>query len=113
MKTSTDIGKFNQRITFQKQTDSSDEIGSQTTELSDFYSCWAEVRGVSGREYCSAREQHEENALSFKVRFCRKLAEINKTEYFIKYKNKLFDITDINNLQASDSILIIKAIERT
>ncbi len=113
MKTSTDIGKLNQRITFQKQTDFSDKIGSQSTELSDFYSCWASVQGVSGREYWQAREQHEENTLSFKVRFCRKLAEINKIDYFIKYQNRIYDITDINNLQASDSILIIKATERT
>jgi len=113
MKISTYAGKLNQRITFQKQKDFSDEIGSQSTEFTDFYSCWAEVRGVSGREYWSAREQHEENTLSFKVRFCHKLGEINKTDYFIKYKNKLFDITDINNFQASDSLLIIKAIERT
>lgn len=113
MKLSTDTGKLNQRITFQKQTEIVDEIMNHTTELSDFYTCWASVSGVSGREYWEAREQHEENTLSFKVRYCRKLAEINKTEYFIKYKNKIYDITDINNLQASDSILIIRATERT
>lgn len=113
MKLSTDTGKLNQRITFQKQTDIVDEIGYHTTELSDFYSCWASVQGVSGREYWAAREQHEENTLSFKVRYCRKLADIDKITYFIKYKNKIYDITDINNLQAADSILIIKATERT
>lgn len=113
MKISTDTGKLNQRITFQKRTHHSDEIGNQITETIDFYSCWTSVQGVSGREYWSAREHHEENTLSFKVRFCRKLAEINKTDYFIKYKGKIYDITDINNLQSADSILIMKAIERT
>lgn len=113
MKISTDTGKLNQRITFQKRGHYSDEIGNQLAGLSDFYSCWASVQGVSGREYWAAREQHEENTLSFKVRFCRKLAEINKTDYFIKYKNRIYDITDINNLQASDSIFLIKAVERT
>lgn len=113
MKISIDTGKFNQRIIFQKQEHFSDKIGNQSTDIHDFYCCWANVQSVSGREYWEAREQHEENTFSFKVRFCRKLAEINKTDYFIKYRNKIFDITDINNLQASDSVLIIKAIERT
>lgn len=113
MKLSTDTGKLNQRITFQKQTEIIDEIKCRTTELHDFYTCWASVSGVPGREYWIAREQHEENTLSFKVRYCQKLAEINKTEYFIKYKNKIYNITDINNLQSADSILIIKATERT
>lgn len=113
MKISIDTGKLNQRITFQKREYYSDKIGNQSTELYDFHSCWASVQGVSGREYWAAREQHEENTLSFKVRFCRKLASINKTDYFVKYKNKIYDITDINNLQASDSIFIIKAVERT
>lgn len=113
MKLSTDTGKLNQRITIQKQEVHFDDIGNNIPELSDFYTCWASVSEVSGREYWKAREQHEENTLSFKVRYCRKLAEINKIEYFIKYKNKIYDITDIDNLQAADSILIIKATERT
>lgn len=114
MKISIDTGELNQRITFQKYSDNSDGIGNQIPETTEsYYSCWSYVHGLSGREYWSARESHEENTLSFKVRFCRKLAKINKTDYFIEYKGKIYDITDINNLQAKDSILIIKATERT
>ncbi len=113
MKISDDTGKFNRRITIQKQECNGDEIGFQSPELSDFHTCWAAVKTVRGREYWAAREQHEENTLSFKVRFCRKLAEINKTDYFIKYKNKIYNITDIDNLQEADSFLIISATERT
>lgn len=113
MKISTDTGKWNQRIIIQKQESFTDEIGNNKTKLADFYKCWASVTGVSGREYWAAREQHEENTLSFKIRYCRKLTDIDKINYFIKYKNKIYDITDINNLQSADSILIIKATERT
>ncbi len=113
MKISANTGEFNRRITIQKQEYSSDEIGYQSTELSDFYTCWAAVKKIRGREYWAAREQHEENTLSFKVRFCRKLSEINKTDYFIKYKNKIYNITDIDNIQEADSFLIISATERT
>lgn len=113
MKISTEIGRMNRRITFLKSEADSDEIGFQTEQMSGFYTCWASVISETGREYWKSREQHEENTFSFKVRFCLKLAEIDKINYFIKYKDKIFNITDINNLQETDSILIIKAVERT
>lgn len=113
MQINTDIGRMNRRITFCKRECTCDEIGNQEDEFSDFYSCWASVGSVSGREYWAGREQHEENILSFRVRFCRKLAEIDKINYFIRYNDRLFDITDINNLQESLSVLVIRATERT
>lgn len=113
MKLDTDIGRLDRRITIQKQSVGFDSIGNQKTVLTDFHNCWAAVSGVSGREYWEAREQHEENTLSFKIRYCRKLADIDKINYFIRYNGKVYDITDINNLNAADSLLIIKAVERT
>ena len=51
MMLSTDTGKLNQRITIQRNSVTTDDIGNQTAEWSDFHSCWADAYGVSGREY--------------------------------------------------------------
>ena len=112
MMLSTDTGKLNQRITIQRNSVTTDDIGNQTTEWSDFHSCWAAVYGVSGREYWQAREQHEENTVNFKIRYCNKLKELGTTNFRIKYGSKIYDITSVDNIQFADSLIIIKAVER-
>lgn len=41
MMLSTDTGRLNQRITIQQRSVKADGIGNQTSEWTDFYSCWA------------------------------------------------------------------------
>lgn len=112
MMLSTDTGKLNQRIMIQHKTVTADEIGNQTVEWADFHSCWAAVKGVSGREYWQAREQHEENTVNFKIRYCRKLKELGTTDFRIKFGDRLYDITSADNIQFADSLINIKAVER-
>lgn len=113
MMLSTDTGKLNQRITIQRKSVGTDNIGNQTSEWSDYHSCWAAVYGVSGREYWQAREQHEENTVNFKIRYCKKLKELGTVDYCIKFRDKIYDITSVDNIQAADSLINIKAVERT
>lgn len=112
MMLSTDTGKLDKRITIQHTSVTTDDIGNQTSEWSDFHSCWAAVHGVSGREYWQAREQHEENTVNFKVRYCKKLKELGTTDFRIKFGDKLYDITSVDNIQFADSLINIKAVER-
>lgn len=112
MMLSTDTGRLNQRITIQQLSVKVDGIGNQTSEWTDFYSCWAAVNGLSGREYWEARQQHEENTVNFKVRFCKKLKELNTTGFCIKFRGRFFDIVSVDNMQFVDSLINIKAVER-
>lgn len=113
MMLSTDTGKLNQRITIQKKTVDTDNIGNQISEWVEFHSCWSAVYGVSGREYWQAREQHEENTVNFKIRYCKKLKELDAVNFRIKFRDKIYDITSVDNIQAADSLVNIKAVERT
>lgn len=112
MMLSTDTGRLNQRITIQQRSVKVDSIGNQTSEWADFYSCWAAVNGLSGREYWEARQQQEENTVNFKVRFCQKLKELNTTGFCIKFRSRSFDIVSVDNMQFADSLINIKAVER-
>ncbi len=89
-----DIGRLDKRITIQKRTVTADTKRNQIPEWTDYYTCWAAVNGVSNREYWQAREQHEENIVNFKVRYCN------------------YDITFIDNILFADSVLNIKGAEK-
>lgn len=114
MKLDTDVGRLDKRIVIQKHEKiSSDKIGNQTSVWTDYHKCWAEIKGLYGREYWAAREQHEENTVTFKIRYCKKLKELNTFEFRILFNGKIYDIQNPNNLQFADSLLLIKATERS
>lgn len=110
-KLSVDIGKLNRRITLQRRTITEDDAGNQQQEWSNFHSCWAAVNGVANREYWKAREQHEENIVSFKIRWCHALNALNKTDFRIVFDGSVYDIVFIDNVLFADSLLNIKGVE--
>lgn len=110
-KISLDVGKLNRRIIIQRQTVILDAAGNQTQEWTDYHSCWAAVNGSGGREYWQARQQHEENTVNFKVRFCSALQNINTVDYRILFNGRPFNITYIDNMLFADSLLNIKGVE--
>lgn len=48
-----------------------------------FYSCWAEVLDLYGKELYEAINIKLENTVIFKIRYCNKLKELRKKENFI------------------------------
>lgn len=110
-KISLDVGKLDKRITVQRHEVITDSSGNQTQEWIDFHSCWAAVNGSGGREYWQARQQHEENTVNFKVRFCLALHDINTVDYRILFDGRAYNITYIDNMLFSGSLLNIKGVE--
>lgn len=113
MKINTDTGRMDKRIVIQLLGTEEDEIGNQTPSWTDFHKCWANVNGVSGKEYWQARQQNEEQIISFKIRYCRKLFGLNSFDYRIMYRGETYNIQYIDNLFHADSLLIIKAKKET
>lgn len=105
----TDTGRMDKRIIIQIRSGKEDEIGNQTSAWADFHKCWANVSGVSGKEYWQARQQNEEQIVSFRIRYCRKLSGLNTYDYRILYNGETYNIQYSDNLFRADSLLIIKA----
>lgn len=115
MQISTDTGKLNRRITFQYKPISKsreDEVGYQNTGWQDFYSCWAAVHTASGSESWQNGERVQENVVAFKVRACKRLAEINTTEFRIAFGDRYYDIVAIDDMLFAGSLLNIRTIEK-
>lgn len=105
-----EIGRLDHRITIQKKTVETDSHLNQYETWNDFHSCWAAVSGVSNREYFAARQQNEENVVSFKLRGCARLKELNKLEYRIVFDGCAYDINYIDDVRLAGSVINIKAV---
>lgn len=105
-----DIGRLDRRITIQKKVVAQDNLLNEAETWSDYHTCWAAVSGVSNREYFAARQQHEENVVSFKVRGCARLKEVDKINYRIVFEDHVYDINYIDDVRFSGTVFNIKAV---
>ena len=62
-------GKFNKRITFQKNVETENEMGDFITEWINGKSAWAMVKTVKGREYVQAASVQAENTVRFVIHY--------------------------------------------
>ena len=93
-------GALNQRIIFQRQTSSVDEIGNRLNTWSDYYTCWSAVSTsrLNTTEKTEAAQTLEQERLDFVVRYCPQTSEIRSTEYRIVFKERVYDIDSMDNL---------------
>ncbi len=86
-----DISALNSRITIQKSTSVSDEVGNYTLQWEEYFSCFATISGESGGEN-EKGDVTQKESISFTVRYCKKAVDVNATEYRISFNNKTYNI---------------------
>lgn len=88
---------------------SSDALGNQIAQETLHHKCRANVNGIGGKEYFAAARPVEEGEATFEVRYCKKVAALNTTEYFILFRGERYDITYIDNYQFGNDTLKMRA----
>lgn len=75
------------------------KLDPDTEIWQDYYGCYAEINKTSGKEYFSANTNITENTYNFKVRYIGKLEDtiFNTSQYRIIYRNKVFDIVNVDD----------------
>lgn len=113
MQISTNTGKLNQRITIQyRQHSLTDGIGYQKNGWTDLHTCWAAVNTASGSESWQSGERVQESTVNFKIRACKRLKDLNTTEYRIIFGGRYYDIIAIDDMLFAGSLLNIRAAEK-
>lgn len=97
-------------IIIEKLTAGFDEIGNQTEEWSNYHPCRVAINGIGGSEYMAAKAEQAENTLTFEVRYCNALKEINPQEYRISWNGDIYDIQHIDNYKFLNESLKVKAV---
>ncbi|HAR85884.1 MAG TPA: head-tail adaptor protein [Clostridium sp.] len=104
------IEQLNKRIVIQTMKDTKG-TGFNTTGWVDYKTVWASINNLFGKEYWSAKACNAENTFNIVIRYSKDLESINTKNYRIKWGDRLFDITSIDNVQYANEILKIRAME--
>lgn len=103
------IGQWRERILIQKNNITKDKTGNQKNVWVDYYSCYAYVNNLSGREYWEAAQVNQETSLYFIVRYCRELESMDSTLYRIVFKGEVYNITFVDCMQYQKKTIKLRA----
>ena len=93
-----EVGTMRSRITIQKAAPTVDEVGNHTNVWIDYHSCFASVNLVSGKEYAVAGQIQNGDTLQFVIRWCKKIRELNTTQYRIVFQGDLYNIISVDEV---------------
>lgn len=102
-------GELNKKITIQRVTNGKGSNLIKTQTWDDVKTCHASVKNLSGKEYWTAKEYGAEKTVIFIIRY-NSLPDLNLNDR-IKFNDKLFNITEIDNVLYKNEIYKIKAME--
>lgn len=103
------IEMMRSQIVIQKNIPETDRNGNHTLAWKDYYKCSAYANGLSGKEYYAAAQTNAQEEISFVVRYCEKLSELDADHYRIIFKGKPYSISHVDNVQFQNKTLKIRA----
>lgn len=99
------------KITIQKKTAIPDDIGKISEVWSDFMAVHAYANRLSGQELIVAAANGQQDTVTFSVRYCRALADLNSNDFRIVFMGRVFNILTVDNVQFLNVELKIRAVE--
>lgn len=99
------------KITIQKKTAVADDIGRISEVWSDFMVVHAYANRLSGQELIVAAANGQQDTVTFSVRYCGALADLNSNDFRIVFMGRVFNILTVDNVQFMNVELKIRAVE--
>lgn len=99
--------QFKHRIVIQSLSTTIDENGFEVEVWRDFIFCFANVENLHGREYFEAAVIQAESTVKFTLRYIKIVDESMR----IKFREKYYNITSIDNIRYNNRYMEIKALE--
>lgn len=91
-----EIARFNERITFQKNTVTVDRYKNHVNEWTDYYSCYSYA---STYQYDREEKQvviREDRTINFEVRWCSELKGLDSTHYRVLFHGAVYNIVNVD-----------------
>ena len=91
-----EIARFNERITFQKNSVTVDRYKNHVNEWTDYYSCHSYA---STYQYDREEKQvviREDRTINFEVRWCSELKDLDSTHYRVLFHGAVYNIVNVD-----------------
>lgn len=92
------VALLNEKILIQRTVVISDEIGNRKNSWEDYYSCFATISGESGNEQLEAGQNLDGVNISFTVRWCSAVSDIDSTGYRIVFYGDIYNILAVDHM---------------
>ena len=102
------IALLNVKIKVQENEVAVDKIGNHKSVWKDFYQCYATVSGEGGSEKAVAGLIVDDSDISFSVRWCRKLADLDVTKHRIIFEGITYNLVSIDHMNFKKKCLKLK-----
>lgn len=93
-----EVSLLNMRITIEKSSVATDEIGNYKTEWADYFRCFATISNEGGEETEDAGATHNRASCAFTVRWSSETARITSTGYRIRVEDDLYNILRVDHM---------------
>lgn len=102
------ISLLNEKIHIQKTVVIPDEIGNRKNIWEDFFSCFATISGEGGDEQLEAGQNLDKARVSFTVRWCSALADVESIGFRILFHGDIYNILAIDHMNYKKKSLKFK-----
>lgn len=100
-----------ERVSIKKKVKTKDDDGYKIDTLEDYYSCWAEINNLYGKELYEAYNLKLENTLNIKIKYCNKVKSLNNKGFILVWKDRKFRILLVDYLKYNKKDVLLKCIE--
>ena len=105
------VALLNIRITLQKNETVVDSIGNHKNVWADYYSCYATVSGEGGSEKSVEGLIVDDSDISFTIRFCSKVKDLDSTKYRVVFNDEKYNIASIDHMNFKKKCIKLKCIK--
>lgn len=103
-----DIALLNVKITVQKNETVVDAIGNHKNTWTDYHTCFATVSGEGGSEKSVAGLIVDDSDISFTVRWCRKLTDLDVRKHRIIFEGITYNLVSVDHMNFKKKCLKLK-----
>lgn len=103
------LGEWKERITVQKSTLGNDSAGNHVLSWEDYYTCWAYVNNLSGKEYWEAAQVNAQKDIYFIIRYGSEVSAMDTEHYRILFRGQVYNITFLDNVKYQNRTLKVRA----
>ena len=106
-------GAYRNFVKIQHLEKSKDTDGFSKEEWVDYYSNYAYANKLSGAEFWAAAETASQSTVRFEMRYHPALDALNTKDYRLVFNDRIFNITNIDNVQFRNETVKISGVEVT
>ena len=102
------IARMNERITVQKNTVTVDQYGNHKNAWAEYFSCYAYASTYQYDREKDGVITEQEQTLSFEVRWCTELADMDSTHYRVLFRGTVYDIDSVDFMNYQRRVIRIR-----